>query len=67
MAPPPVLQTAGRRRSSKHSSKKKGGGDEWLLLLFGDCFVTALWVMISSLFAEVSAWVGVSRDACSSE
>lgn len=47
-----VLQTAGRRRS-KPGKKKASGGDETLLLLFGDALVTALWVLISSLFAEV--------------
>ena len=47
-----VLQTAGRRRS-KPGKKKTSGGDETLLLLFGDALVTALWVLISSLFAEV--------------
>jgi hypothetical protein len=45
-------QTAGRRRS--RAGKKKASGDDTALLLFGDAFVTALWVMISSLFAEVS-------------
>lgn len=51
-----VLQTAGRRRS-KPGKKKASGGDETLLLLFGDALVTALWVLISSLFAEVGAFV----------
>lgn len=45
-------QTAGRRRS--RAGKKKASGNDTALLLFGDAFVTALWVMISSLFAEVS-------------
>lgn len=54
MAPQqPVLHTAGRRRSSRAGKKKAGGGDDTLVLLFGDAFVTALWVLISSLFAEV--------------
>jgi hypothetical protein len=62
MAPQqPVLHTAGRRRS-KPSKTKKASGDDTLLLLFGDAFVTALWVLISSLFAEVggeqSCWAG---------
>ncbi len=52
MAPQqPVLHTAGRRRSKP--GKKKAAGDDTLLLLFGDAFVTALWVLVSSLFAEV--------------
>jgi hypothetical protein len=50
-----VLQTAGRRRSKPGKKKASGGYDETLLLLFGDALVTALWVLISSLFAEVGA------------
>jgi geranylgeranyl pyrophosphate synthase len=51
-----VMPTAGRRRSKP--GKKKAAGDDTALLLFGDAFVTALWVLISSLFAEVSSQRG---------
>jgi hypothetical protein len=50
------MPTAGRRRSKP--GKKKAAGDDTALLLFGDAFVTALWVLISSLFAEVSSQRG---------